>query len=58
MESIMGQIMSQGVWDDFLAHRLRKGRFTWHSFEEAGILPTAESREDVQGRIMQEYAWN
>ena len=39
----MGQIMSQGVWDDFLAHRLRKGRFTWHSFEEADEFVEEES---------------
>ena len=51
MESIMRQIMSQGVWDDFLAHRLRKGRFTWHSFEEADEFVDSESYLPVVSRL-------
>ena len=47
----MGQIMSQGVWDDFLAHRLRKGRFTWHSFEEADEFVDSESYLPVVSRL-------
>ncbi len=50
MESILTQLAGPGAWDDFLAYRLRKGRFTWHEFEEAddyiseaAYLPIAES---------------
>ena len=38
----MRQIERQEVWDDFLAYRLRKGRFTWHSFVEADEFVEAE----------------
>ena len=33
-ESILQQISSEKAWEKFLAHRLLKGRFSWHSFEE------------------------
>ncbi len=49
----MRQIMRQEVWDDFLAHRLRKGRFTWHSFEEADDFVDSESYMPVVSRIAQ-----
>ena len=45
--------MRQEVWDDFLAHRLRKGRFTWHSFEEADDFVDSESYMPVVSRIAQ-----
>ncbi|MCR5325950.1 MAG: hypothetical protein K6E37_04265 [Bacteroidales bacterium] len=35
MEGILEQIISEGAWEQFLAHRLIKGRFSWRSFEEA-----------------------
>lgn len=35
MDSIIGQLSSQKVWEEFLAYRLVKGRFNWHEFEEA-----------------------
>ena len=35
MESIITQLNSQKAWEDFLAYRLMKGRFTWHGFKEA-----------------------
>ena len=34
MESILTQLTRQDVWEDFLAYRLLKGRFTWHEFDE------------------------
>ena len=43
--------MRQEVWDDFLAHRLRKGRFTWRSFEEADDFVDAESYLPVVSRL-------
>lgn len=48
MESILTQLTRQDVWEEFLAYRLMKGRFSWHEFEEADAyveredyLPTA-----------------
>ena len=35
MESILLQLVDDAAWERFLAHRLRKGRFNWRSFEEA-----------------------
>jgi len=35
MESILTQLTQQNTWEEFLAYRLLKGRFTWHEFEEA-----------------------
>ena len=35
MDGIIGQLDSQAVWEEFLAHRLMKGRFTWTLFEDA-----------------------
>ena len=34
MDSILTQLTRQDVWEDFLAYRLLKGRFTWHEFDE------------------------
>ena len=35
MESIITQLARQETWEEFLAYRLHKGRFTWHEFEDA-----------------------
>ncbi len=35
MESIITQLTRQETWEEFLAYRLLKGRFTWHKFDEA-----------------------
>ena len=35
MEGILGQLENQAVWEEFLAHRLMKGRFNWPLFEDA-----------------------
>ena len=35
MTSILTQLNRQDVWEEFLAYRLLKGRFTWHEFCEA-----------------------
>lgn len=49
MQSILEQLPRPGVWEEFLAYRLRKGRLNWHAFEQAddyvaegGYLPVAE----------------
>lgn len=48
MQSIISQLDDQAVWEEFLAHRLMKGRFTWPMFSDAddyvsdeGYLPVA-----------------
>ena len=50
MQSIISQLDDQAVWEDFLAHRLMKGRFTWPMFSDAddyvadeGYLPVARA---------------
>ena len=35
MQSIISQLDDQSVWEEFLAHRLVKGRFTWTMFSDA-----------------------
>ena len=43
--------MSQEVWDDFLAYRLRKGRFTWHFFEQADGYVEKEEYLPIARRV-------
>ena len=47
----MRMIGRQEVWEDFLAHRLRKGRFTWNTFEEADSFVETEKYLEVVSRI-------
>ena len=47
----MSQIMSQEVWDGFLTHRLRKGRFTWRSFVAADDFVDSETYHPVVRRL-------
>ena len=35
MSSILEELSGQGAWEEFLAYRLKKGRFNWNGFEEA-----------------------
>ena len=35
MNGILAQLQSQAAWEEFLAHRLMKGRFTWPEFDDA-----------------------
>ncbi len=35
MDSIITQLTRQKAWEEFLAYRLLKGRFTWHDFKDA-----------------------
>ena len=35
MRSILSQLDDQAAWEEFLAHRLLKGRFTWPLFSDA-----------------------
>ena len=42
MDGILGQLDSQAVWEEFLSHRLMKGRFTWSLFEDADSFVAEE----------------
>ena len=42
MESIIDQLSQQAVWEEFLAHRLLQGRFTWHEFDDADTFVATE----------------
>ena len=56
MGGILEQLESQAAWEDFLAHRLVKGRFNWPAFENADayvagreFLPAARAFIDGSG---------
>ncbi|MBQ5486531.1 MAG: hypothetical protein IIT69_03690 [Bacteroidales bacterium] len=56
MQSIISQLDDQTVWEEFLAHRLMKGRFTWPMFSDAdecveneSYLPVARAFIDGTG---------
>ena len=56
MDGILGQLESQAAWDEFLAHRLMKGRFTWSLFKDADAyvaeeqyLPVAHALVEGEG---------
>ena len=38
MDSILAQLQSHQAWEEFLAHRLMKGRFTWPEFVRADAV--------------------
>ena len=42
MESIIARLSQQEAWEEFLAHRLLKGRFTWHEFDDADGFVASE----------------
>lgn len=42
MDGILGKLDSQAVWEEFLSHRLMKGRFTWSLFEDADAFVAEE----------------
>lgn len=53
MESIIDQLSRQEVWEEFLAHRLMKGRFTWHGFDEADTYVAQEAYLPLARRLAQ-----
>ena len=53
MESIIKQLTQQNVWEEFLAYRLLKGRFTWHEFYEADRYVEREEYLPLAQRIVQ-----
>ncbi len=53
MESIIKQLTRQDIWEEFLAYRLLKGRFTWHEFYEADRYVEREEYLPLAQRIVQ-----
>ena len=53
MESIIKQLTQQDVWEEFLAYRLLKGRFTWHEFYEADRYVEREEYLPLAQKIVQ-----
>ncbi len=52
MRSILSQLDDQAVWEEFLAHRLLKGRFTWPLFSDADDWVGNERYLPVAQRFM------
>lgn len=52
-QSILSQLTRQEVWEEFLAYRLMKGRFTWHEFDEADSYVEREEYLPLAQRIVQ-----
>ena len=52
MQSIISQLDDQAVWEEFLAHRLMKGRFTWPLFNDADDCVAQESYLPVARAFM------
>lgn len=50
-QSILKQLTRQETWEEFLAYRLLKGRFTWHEFDEADSFVEQESYLHLAKRI-------
>ncbi|MBO4642514.1 MAG: hypothetical protein J5661_06630 [Bacteroidaceae bacterium] len=50
-ESILKQLTRQETWEEFLAYRLLKGRFTWHEFDEADSFVERETYHHLAQRI-------
>lgn len=42
MDSIITKLTSQQVWEEFLAYRLKKGKFNWREFEQTDTFVEAE----------------
>ena len=53
MESFITQLSRQDVWDEYIAYRLLKGRFTWHEFREADRFVEKEQYLHLVQRMMQ-----
>ena len=49
--SLLYKLSSQDAWEEFLAHRLMKGRFTWRGFDEADTYVEEEAYRPVAERF-------
>ena len=52
MDSIITQLTDQGVWEEFLAYRLMKGRFNWREFNAADDFVGQEEYLPMALRLM------
>ena len=52
MESLIEMLASQQCWEEFLAHRLRKGRFSWREFDEADLFVEGEGYLPLARKIL------
>ena len=51
MDSVITLLNQQVVWEEFLAYRLMKGRFTWSEFEEADDFVANEQFQRLATQI-------
>ena len=51
VDSILNQLVRQETWEEFLAYRLMKGRFTWHEFKDADNYVEREAYLPLAQRI-------
>ena len=49
----MNQLVRQETWEEFLAYRLMKGRFTWHEFKDADSYVEREAYLPLAQKIAQ-----
>ena len=50
---ILSQLTLQKAWEEFLAYRLLKGRFSWHEFDEADAFVEREDYLPLATKIAQ-----
>ena len=50
---ILSQLTFQETWEEFLAYRLMKGRFSWHEFDEADAFVEREDYLPLATKIAQ-----
>ena len=51
MDSIITQLGKPEAWEEFLAYRLRKGRYNWHDFDKADTFVEEEQYRSLAARI-------
>lgn len=51
MVSIITQLGKPEAWEEFLAYRLRKGRYNWHDFDKADTFVEEEQYRSLAARI-------
>ena len=52
MTSILQELSGQEAWEEFLAYRLKKGRFNWHGFEEADSYVASKAYAAIAGDLL------
>ena len=52
MSSILEELSGQGAWEEFLAYRLKKGRFNWRGFEQADAYVASRAYASIAGSLL------